>query len=67
MVQVVDRKQVPQHLKLEVGQQLEVRRPDGQTAAVMVTDMSDSSVTLDGNHPLAGKVLVFDIELVAIA
>lgn len=67
MVQIVDRKQVPPELKLEVGQHLEVRRPDGQTATVMVTDVSDASVTLDGNHPLAGKPLVFEIELVAIA
>jgi peptidylprolyl isomerase len=33
---------------------------------VMVTDTSDSSITLDGNHPLAGKDLTFDLELVEI-
>ncbi|MBW1740581.1 MAG: peptidylprolyl isomerase [Deltaproteobacteria bacterium] len=66
MVQVIDRKQVPSNLKLEVGQQLEVRRPDGQITLLMVTDVSDSSVTLDANHPLAGKNLIFDIELVEI-
>lgn len=66
MVQVIDRNQVPPNLTPEVGQQLEGRRPDGQTTIFMVTDVSDSSVTLDANHPLAGKVLIFDIELVEI-
>jgi len=66
MVQVIDRKQVPPDLKLGVGQQLEVRRQDGQKAMVMVTDVSESTVTLDANHPLAGKDLTFDIQLVEI-
>ena len=66
IVQVIDRKQVPPDLKLEVGQQLEVRRQDGQKTMVMVTDVSESTVTLDANHPLAGKDLTFDIQLVEI-
>ena len=66
MVKVIDRKQVPPDLKLEVGQQLEVPRPDGQKTMVMVTDVSESTVTLDANHPLAGKDLTFDIQLVEI-
>ncbi|MCK4487772.1 MAG: hypothetical protein KAU38_13570 [Desulfobacterales bacterium] len=66
MVQVIDRKQVPPDLKLEVGQQLELRRQDGQTTLVTVADVSDLSVTLDANHPLAGKNLTFDIELIEI-
>jgi len=66
IVKVIDRKQVPPDLKLEVGQQLEIRRPDGQKTMVMVTDVSESTVTLDANHPLAGKGLTFDIQLVEI-
>ncbi len=64
MVQVIDRKQLPQDLKPEVGQQLEVRRSDGQAMLVTVTDISDATVTLDSNHPLAGKALTFDIKLI---
>ena len=66
MVQVIDRKQVPPDLKLGAGQQLEVRGQDGQKTMVMVTDVSESTVTLDANHPLAGKDLTFDIQLVEI-
>jgi peptidylprolyl isomerase len=66
MVQVIDRKQLPPDLKPEVGQQLEVRRSEGQTMLVTVTDISDATVTLDSNQPLAGKALAFDIKLIEI-
>lgn len=66
MVLVVDRNQIPEHLKPEVGQQLEVRQADDQTIVVTVTDVSEESVTLDANHPLAGEDLFFDIQLVEI-
>ena len=66
MVQVIDRKQVPPDLKIEVGQRFEVRRSDGQTMLVTVTHISDATVTLDSNHPLAGKALTFDIKLIQI-
>ncbi len=66
MVQVIDRKQLPPDLKLEVGQQLEVRRSDDQTMLVPVTNSSDATVTLDSNYPLAGKDLTLDIKLIEI-
>ncbi|HID96064.1 MAG TPA: peptidylprolyl isomerase [Candidatus Latescibacteria bacterium] len=66
MVLVVDRNQFPVDLKPEVGQQLQSRQPDGRTFVVTVTDVSESSVTLDANHPLAGKDLIFDIQLIEI-
>jgi peptidylprolyl isomerase len=67
MVMVVDRSEFPNDLKPEVDQRLQVRQPDGQSFAVTVTDVSESKVTLDGNHPLAGKDLTFDIQLAEIA
>ena len=62
-VLVVDRNQFPVDLKPEVGQKLQIRQADGQTIVVTVTAVSESSVTLDANHPLAGKDLTFDIQL----
>ncbi len=50
----------------EVGQQLQIHQADGQSIIVTVTDVSDTSATLDANHPLAGKDLTFDIELVSV-
>lgn len=67
MVIVVDRARLPQDLNPHVGEQLEIRRPDGQFFAVMITGVSEADITLDANHPLAGKNLTFKIELVEIA
>ncbi|MEW6382032.1 MAG: peptidylprolyl isomerase [bacterium] len=66
MVLEVDRNQFPSGLEPEVGQQLQVRQANGLITDVTVTDVHDSRVTLDANHPLAGKDLVFDIQLVEI-
>lgn len=66
MVNVIERNQIPENMQLEVGQQLQIRQDDGQTFLVRVTDISESSVTLDANHPLAGKDLTFDLQLVEI-
>lgn len=65
-VLVVAREQLPDHLEFKVGQNLEIRQSDDQTTIVRVTDVSDSHVTLDANHPLAGKDLIFEIELLEI-
>ena len=66
LVIVVDEKQMPSDLSVEVGQQLQMRHSSGQAVPVMVTHVTDDKVTLDANHPLAGKDLTFDIELVTI-
>ena len=66
MVLEVSRQQMPPELQPEVGQQLQVQQPDGQTIPVFVTEVTESTVTLDANHPLAGEDLTFDIELVEI-
>lgn len=58
--------QFPQDLKPEVGMQLNMTNGAGHVIPVMVTEIKASSVMLDANHPLAGKDLVFDIELVSI-
>ena len=66
MVLKVDRSRLPQDFEPQVGQQLQMKRSDGHTIIVTVSEVSESDVALDANHPLAGKDLVFDIELVEI-
>lgn len=66
MIQQMDRNKVPPEVQLEVGLQLRVTGPDGRPGVVTVTELTDSTVTLDGNHPLAGKELTFEIELIEI-
>ncbi|MEQ1722709.1 MAG: peptidylprolyl isomerase [Pseudobdellovibrio sp.] len=53
------------HIKLEMGAHLQLQL-DKQVRVVKVTKMGDTHVTLDGNHPLAGVDLIFDIEVVLI-
>jgi peptidylprolyl isomerase len=62
----VERQEFPPELQPHVGQRLQMTQTDGAAVPVLVTDVTPSQVTLDANHPLAGKDLVFDITLVAI-
>ncbi len=65
---VVSRDRLPDHLKLRVGQQLQIPQTGNRPpVTVRVTQVSESNVTLDANHPLAGEDLTFDIHLVDIA
>ncbi|MFQ6107236.1 MAG: peptidylprolyl isomerase [Thermoplasmata archaeon] len=66
LIVVFDRKELPPQLEPEVGRKLQISQPDGATAVVTIVEVTESSVTIDANHPLAGKDLTFDIELVAI-
>lgn len=66
MVAQVPRTDLPADMVPEVGQQLEVTQQDGSVFPVMITEVTDSQITIDANHPLAGENLNFDIRLVAI-
>lgn len=66
LINEVDRKNLPEDMNPEVGQSLVASSPDGRQTRVQVTAVSDESITIDANHPLAGKELEFDIELVEI-
>ena len=67
LVMVVEKKQLPQDMKPEVGQQLQIKQEKNPPIIVTITKVSDNDVTLDANHPLAGKDLTFEVELVEIA
>lgn len=62
----VPRSDIPAEIPLELGLQLQMSGPQGQPMPVTVTELTDDSVTLDANHPLAGQTLIFDFEVVAI-
>ena len=66
MVVAVARKEFPGNVEPYVGQQLNMRQQSGAVSQAKVTAVSESSVMLDGNHPLAGKDVTFDIQLVEI-
>ncbi|AHM04764.1 FKBP-type peptidyl-prolyl cis-trans isomerase SlyD [Roseibacterium elongatum DSM 19469] len=66
-IQQVPREAVPDHIPLDLGTQLQVQTPEGQTLPVTVAEVTDETVTLDANHPLAGKDLTFAVELVKVA
>jgi peptidylprolyl isomerase len=66
MVVTMDRSKLPPGVNPMVGQRLELTQVDDQTSLVTVTNVTESTLTLDANHPLAGKELTFDIELVGI-
>jgi peptidylprolyl isomerase len=62
----VERKNLPPDLDAQIGQRLELTQEDDSTILVTVTGASATSLTLDANHPLAGKDLTFEIELMTI-
>ncbi len=66
MIVTVERSQLPAEVNPKVGQRLELTQEDDRTILVTVMDVTDSTMTLDANHPLAGKDLIFDLELVGI-
>ena len=66
LVKPVSRRALAEGLEPEIGQRLKATRMDGRKFSVIVRNVSDKSVTLDANHPLAGKDLTFEIQLVEI-
>lgn len=63
----VPKSDLPADLKPEVGQQLAMTQPNGQQVPVTVAKVEEDKVVIDANHQLAGKDLIFEIELVEIA
>ena len=67
LVQQVPKSALPDDMKPEVGMQLQSQSPEGQIMNLVVVEVEEESITVDANHPLAGKALTFAIELVEIA
>jgi len=66
LIQKVPRQQCPNDMEFKVGQRFQIGQQEEQPIIVQVTEVTESDITLDGNHPLAGKNLTFDIELLGI-
>jgi len=66
LVAVVAREELPEGMNPVVGQQLQVTEADGTIIIVTVIKVAETTITIDANHPLAGKNLTFEIKLVEI-
>jgi len=66
LVEEVGRDKFPKDVEPKVGQKFEIPQQQGQPMVVTVIDVSELAVKLDGNHPLAGKDLTFDLELLDV-
>lgn len=65
-VQIVPREQIPDGVDVSIGARLQATGGDGNAMTLTVVNASDAEITVDANHPLAGKDLVFDVELVEV-
>nr|WP_320049610.1 peptidylprolyl isomerase [uncultured Desulfuromonas sp.] len=63
LIETIERNKLPENITYQVGNQIEVTNQDGSLFYVMVTAANDREVTLDANHPLAGKELTFEIHV----
>ena len=66
MVMDMPKERFPEDMEVEVGMPLVMSDGQGQQFQVTIVEIKETSVILDANHPLAGKDLVFDLELVEI-
>ena len=66
LISNIKKTELPPHINPELGQQLEISQPDAPPFIVTITHIMEEEITLDANHPLAGKDLTFEIELVEI-
>ena len=60
------RAQLPSDIEYQDGMVLQIQTPEGYSAQATVVEMDDENITLDGNHPLSGETLHFDIEMIEI-
>ncbi|MFC1587507.1 peptidylprolyl isomerase [Planctomycetota bacterium] len=66
MILDIERSSIPGDVALEIGMVLKAENDQGDATHMTIKDFNDEKITLDGNHPLAGKTLIFEIELVEI-
>ena len=62
----INRDEFPKDVTPKVGQQLRLQKPGNPPFSVLIAEVNDDSIVLDANHPLAGKTLIFEVELMEI-
>ena len=65
-MQDVPRDMFPADQEIEVGMQFNAQNPDGQEMLLTISKVETDTITVDGNHPLAGTVLNFDVKIMDI-
>ena len=63
----IDREQFPNGISLEAGQIIGFTMPNGDETAGMIIELDENEVVVDFNHPLAGKEVVFEVEVLEVA
>ena len=66
LIFVIERSNIPDHIDPELGMRLKSRTLEGKIMEVTVKDIDEETVTLDGNHPFAGKDIVLEIKFLEI-
>ena len=63
---VIKRTQIPDHIDPQLGMILQIRSQEGTVSNFIIKNIRENTITLDGNHPLAGKELTFELKLIEI-
>jgi FKBP-type peptidyl-prolyl cis-trans isomerase 2 len=66
LVRTIGKDQLPSHIDPQVGKFLEIHADEGENVRAQITDVTEDRLTIDANHPLAGRKITFEIELVKI-
>lgn len=66
LIYQVKKTSLPKEIIPAIGEKLHIKMEDGKELDLYITEMDDTTVTLDANYPLAGKTLAFDVELLEI-
>jgi FKBP-type peptidyl-prolyl cis-trans isomerase 2 len=66
LIDNIPKEWLPKGIHPEVGKRLRIQQPGQQPILMLITAETDTEITVDANHPLAGKDLIFEIELLEI-
>lgn len=67
LIWVLEGNDFPEETMLELGKEVSFKHADGHIEEGRITDIQDKEITVDGNHPLAGRNLTFEIKIVSVS